>query len=190
TKRLGGGFGGKVNNATWIASMCAVVALKMNRPVYGFLSRSDDMMITGKRHEVFSKYRVGFDAQGKIKGIHYHAWLNGGWSKDHSEGVTMVMGVMIDSVYNIPNLHFTGYPVKTNTCSNTAFRGYGNPQGTLVNEGVMRRIAFEVGKEVEVVKRLNFALEGDRRFMGGKIHSDALIECWDYCYKWSDFELR
>lgn len=59
TKRLGGGFGGKVNNASWIACMCAIVAKKLNRPTYGFLSRADDLAITGKRHEVHAKYRFG-----------------------------------------------------------------------------------------------------------------------------------
>ncbi|CAP36505.1 Protein CBG19218 [Caenorhabditis briggsae] len=190
TKRLGGGFGGKVNNASWIACMCAVVARKLNRPVYGFLSRSDDLAITGKRHGVYAKYKVGIDSDGKIEGIHYEAWLNGGWSKDHSEGVTMVMGILVDGVYKMGNLRFDGYPVKTNSNSNTALRGYGNPQSTLVNEGVMRRIAREVNKDVEEVKKLNFALQGDHRFMGGKIHNDALGECWEYCTNWSEFEKR
>ncbi|CAO4380409.1 unnamed protein product [Caenorhabditis nigoni] len=190
TKRLGGGFGGKVNNASWIACMCAVVARKLNRPVYGFLSRADDLAITGKRHGVYAKYKVGIDSEGKIEGIHYQAWLNGGWSKDHSEGVTMVMGILVDGVYKMGNLRFDGYPVKTNSNSNTALRGYGNPQSTLVNEGVMRRIAREVNKDVEEVKKLNFALQGDHRFMGGKIHNDALGECWEYCTNWSEFEKR
>ncbi|CAI2354516.1 unnamed protein product [Caenorhabditis sp. 36 PRJEB53466] len=190
TKRLGGGFGGKVNNASWIACMCAVVARKLNRPVYGFLSRGDDLAITGKRHPIHAKYRVGIDAEGKVKGIHHQVWLNGGWSKDHSEGVTMVMGVKIDDVYNMGALRFDGYPVKTNSCSNTALRGYGNPQGKLINEGVMRRIAHKVKKPVEEVKRLNFAVEGETNFMGGRIHNDALVECWEYCTKWAEFEAR
>ncbi|KAF1750615.1 hypothetical protein GCK72_017166 [Caenorhabditis remanei] len=190
TKRLGGGFGGKVNNASWIACMCAVVARKLNRPTYGFLSRADDLAITGKRHGVFAKYKVGIDAEGKIQGIHYESWLNGGWSKDHSEGVTMVMGIMVDDVYNMGVVRFDGYPVKTNSNSNTALRGYGNPQSKLVNEGVMRRIAREVNKDVEEIKKLNFALEGDSRFLGARIHNDALAECWEYCTTWSEFEKR
>ncbi|CAL2045675.1 unnamed protein product [Caenorhabditis brenneri] len=190
TKRLGGGFGGKVNNASWIACMCAVVARKLNRPAYGFLSRADDLAVTGKRHGVHAKYRVGIDSEGKIEGVHYQAWLNGGWSKDHTEGVTMVMGILVDDVYNMGALRFDGYPVKTNSNSNTALRGYGNPQSKLINEGVMRRIAREVKKDVEEIKKLNFALEGDRRYLGGKIHNDALGECWEYCTNWSEFEKR
>lgn len=190
TKRLGGGFGGKVNNASWIACMCAVVARKLNRPAYGFLSRADDLAVTGKRHAAYAKYRVGIDKEGKIEGIHYQAWLNGGWSKDHTEGVTMVMGILVDDVYGMGAVRFDGYPVKTNSNSNTALRGYGNPQSKLLNEGVMRRIAFEVKKDVEDVKKLNFALEGDRRYLGGTIHNDALGECWEYCTNWSEFEKR
>uniref|UniRef100_A0A1I7T580 Xanthine dehydrogenase n=1 Tax=Caenorhabditis tropicalis TaxID=1561998 RepID=A0A1I7T580_9PELO len=190
TKRLGGGFGGKVNNASWIACMCAVVARKLNRPAYGFLSRADDLAITGKRHGVYAKYRVGIDSEGKIEGIYYKAWLNGGWSKDHTEGVTMVMGVLVDEVYNMGTVRFEGYPVKTNSNSNTALRGYGNPQSKLLNEGVMRRIAREVKKDVEEVKKLNFSFEGHHRFLGTKIHNDSLGECWECCTNWSEFEKR
>lgn len=102
----------------------------------------------------------------------------------------MVMGLKVDDVYDMGDVRFDGYPVKTNSCSNTALRGYGNPQAKLINEGIMRKIAHETGKGVEEVKRLNFALEGDKNYLGGIIHSDALVECWEYCTKWSDFDQR
>lgn len=190
TKRMGGAFGGKLNNASWIACICSVVAKKLNRPTYGYLSREEDLAITGKRHGVYTKYRVGINSDGKVQGIHHQAWLNGGWSKDHTEGVTMVMGQFVDDVYNMGTVRYDGYPVKTNTNSNTAFRGYGNPQAKLVSEGVMRRIAREVGKSTEEVKKLNFAFEGEKRYLSGNIYSDAHIECWEYCTRWSDFEKR
>ncbi|EFO87051.1 hypothetical protein CRE_19396 [Caenorhabditis remanei] len=190
TKRLGGAFGGKISNPAWIACMCAVVARKLNRPTYGFLSRADDLAITGKRHGVYAKYKVGIDSKGKVQGIHYQAWLNGGWSKDHTEPVTMIMGTLVDDAYNMGVVRFDGYPVKTNSNSNTAFRGYGNPQAKMINEGVMRRIAREVNKDVEEIKNLNFAREGETRYLEDRILNDALLECWDYCMKWSEFEKR
>ncbi|CAO4380410.1 unnamed protein product [Caenorhabditis nigoni] len=190
TKRLGGGFGGKVHNASWIACMCAVVARKLNRPVYGFLSRADDLAITGKRHAIYAKYRVGIDSEGKAQAAHFETWLNGGWSIDHTENVTAVMSILVDDVYNLGSVRSVGYPVKTNSSSSTAFRGYGQPQSKLLNEGVMRRIARAVNKDVEEIKKLNFAVEGDRRFLGDRIHNDAHTECWEYCTNWSDFEHR
>ncbi|CAB3398476.1 unnamed protein product [Caenorhabditis bovis] len=190
TKRLGGGFGGKVNVATWLATICAIAARRLKKPVFGCYTRNEDLLITGKRHAVYAKYRVGFESSGKVKALHYEAYLNGGWSKDHTEGVTMVLGLTSSDVYDYEMYRLDGYPVKTNTNSNTAMRGYGIPQQKLMNEEVMRRIAFIVGKKAEDVKELNFLHEGGFNFCGQQIRDDALIECWRACKQLSDFEKR
>ncbi|CAI2354515.1 unnamed protein product [Caenorhabditis sp. 36 PRJEB53466] len=190
TKRMGGAFGGKVTSATWIGAMCAIVAQRLKRPVFGHPSRSDDLVMTGKRHPIYAKYKVGIDAEGKVKGAHHKVYVDGGWTKDHTDGVTTVIGIKVDDVYDMGTVRFEGYQVKTNKCSSTSFRGFGNPQAKLINEGVMRRIAHEVNKSTHEIKKLNFNVEGGKNYMGGTIHSDAHTECWQCCELFSEFERR
>ncbi|CAD6192309.1 unnamed protein product [Caenorhabditis auriculariae] len=190
TKRLGGAFGGKLTNAAAIAVIGAVVGHDLKRPVSCTLSRRDDLVSTGKRHGFYSKYRIGINDEGRVQSVDLNNYVNCGWSVDHSDGVVMVMTSRMDAVYDFGIARAIGHPMKTNTCSNTAFRGYGHPQGWLVAEGMMRRIAREVGKDVEEVKELNFNHEGRKTFAGATIRNDAMLLCWTECRSMSDFDNR
>ncbi|KAB2877293.1 MAG: xanthine dehydrogenase molybdopterin binding subunit [Pseudorhodoplanes sp.] len=155
-RRMGGAFGGKESQATIIAGIAAVLAWKAHRPVKLRLPRDDDMRATGKRHPFFIRYDVGFDADGTIHGLDLTLAANGGSVADHTPAVITRALCHADNCYWLPALHFRGLPCKTHTVSNTAFRGYGGPQGMLAIETIIDTIARHLGKPLEEVRTKNF----------------------------------
>lgn len=155
-RRMGGGFGGKESQATIIAGIAAVLAWKTRRPVKLRLPRDDDMRATGKRHPFYFRYDVGFDDSGAIEGLDLIMAANGGNVADHTPAVLTRALCHVDNCYWLPNLRFTGYACKTNIASNTAFRGYGGPQGIFAIETIIEIIARHVGKTPEEVGQRNF----------------------------------
>jgi xanthine dehydrogenase molybdopterin binding subunit/xanthine dehydrogenase small subunit len=153
--RMGGGFGGKETQGNAFAAMMALAAVKTGRPVRIQLDRDLDMMITGKRHPFHARFRVGFDARGMLLGLEADLTSDGGWSKDLSQPVLDRALFHIDNAYYIPALRAMGLIAKTNVASNTAFRGFGGPQGMLVIEEVMDRVARHLGLSPEVVRERN-----------------------------------
>lgn len=155
-RRMGGGFGGKESQATMIAGIAAVLAWKARRPVKLRMPRDDDMRATGKRHPFLFRYDVGFDDDGRIEGLDLMLAADGGNVADHTPAVLTRALCHADNCYWLPNLRFTGYACKTNIVSNTAFRGYGGPQGMFVIETVIEIIARHLGKPPEDIRARNF----------------------------------
>jgi xanthine dehydrogenase large subunit len=155
-RRMGGAFGGKESQATIIAGIAALLACKARRPVKLRLPREDDMRATGKRHPFLIRYDVGFDAEGHILALDLTLAANGGNVADHTPAVLTRALCHADNCYFLPNVRFRGLPCKTNTVSNTAFRGYGGPQGMLAIETIIEVIARRLGLPVHSVRRRNF----------------------------------
>jgi xanthine dehydrogenase molybdopterin binding subunit/xanthine dehydrogenase small subunit len=153
--RMGGGFGGKETQAATPAALAALAAHHTGKPVRVRFNRDQDMMLTGHRHPFLAKFKVGFDANGKLLAVEAHLWSNGGWSQDLSQAVTDRALFHLDNSYYIPAVEFRGQVAKTNLSSNTAFRGFGGPQGMLVIEEIMDRVARRVGLAPEVVRERN-----------------------------------
>lgn len=155
-RRLGGGFGGKESNASWVAGLAALLARTSSRPVKVRLPRHIDMISTGKRHGIEVSYTVGFDKSGKVQGLDVVLAANGGATLDLTGGVLTRALTHIDNCYWIPHFRAVGYPCKTNTVSNTAFRGFGGPQGVLVMEHAIDRIAHHLRMSTEAVRAANY----------------------------------
>jgi xanthine dehydrogenase large subunit len=155
-RRMGGGFGGKESQATLIAGIAAVLAMKTKRPVKLRLPRDDDMRATGKRHPFLIRYDVGFDEAGRILALDLLLASNGGNVADHSPAVMTRALCHSDNAYWLPNLRFRGYSCKTNTVSNTAFRGYGGPQGMIAIETIVDHIARHLDVAPDEVRRVNY----------------------------------
>jgi xanthine dehydrogenase large subunit len=155
-RRVGGAFGGKESQATIIAGIAAVLAWKTRAPVKLRLPRDDDMRATGKRHPFLIRYDVGFDGEGHILALDLILAANGGNVADHTPAVLTRALCHADNCYFLPNICFRGLPCKTNTVSNTAFRGYGGPQAMLAIETIIEVVARRLGLAVDVVRRRNF----------------------------------
>jgi xanthine dehydrogenase large subunit len=155
-RRMGGAFGGKESQATIIAGIAALLAWKARQPVKLRLPRDDDMRATGKRHPFLIRYDVGFDTQGHILALDLTLAANGGNVADHTPAVLTRALCHADNCYFLPNVRFRGLPCKTNTVSNTAFRGYGGPQAMLAIETIIEEIARRLGLPVYAVRRRNF----------------------------------
>jgi xanthine dehydrogenase large subunit len=174
-RRLGGGFGGKESNASWVAAMAALLAHHTTRPVKLRLPRETDMIATGKRHGFLFRYEVGFDDEGRVLALDAMLAANGGHSVDLTPGVVSRALTHVDNCYWVPDFRATGYACKTNTVSNTAFRGFGGPQGVLVMEDAIGRIAAFLGRTPEQVRAVNFYGEGRDETPYGQKLADNLI---------------
>jgi xanthine dehydrogenase molybdopterin binding subunit len=155
-RRMGGAFGGKETQANWTAAWAALLCHATKRPVKLRLFRDDDQIMTGKRHPYLIRYEAGFDSTGKISAIKFEQNANGGCATDLSLAILERAMLHADSSYYIPNMHVTGKAYKTNLPSNTAFRGFGGPQGMAAMEAVVDRIARYLRKDAAEVRKLNF----------------------------------
>jgi xanthine dehydrogenase large subunit len=155
-RRLGGGFGGKESNTSWYAGVAALLAQCTRRPVKIRLPRDIDMITTGKRHGFLFRYDVAFDDDGRILALDALLAANGGCTLDHTGAVLTRAVTHVDNCYWIPNYRVTGVACKTHTVSNTAFRGYGGPQGVLLMEEVIEGVARILGKSPEAVRTINY----------------------------------
>jgi len=155
-RRMGGAFGGKESQATIIAGIAAVLAWKTRKPVKLRLPRDDDMQATGKRHPFLIRYDVGFDGDGHILGLDLTLAANGGNVADHTPAVVTRALCHADNCYWLPHVRFLGLSCKTHTVSNTAFRGYGGPQGMLAIETIIDFIARHLGLTNDTVRRRNY----------------------------------
>jgi len=161
-RRMGGAFGGKESQACIIAAIAALLAARCGQPVKLRLRRDDDMIITGKRHDFLFRYGAGFDDDGRIEGVDILMAMRSGNVADLSPGVLARALCHADNCYYLPNARLRGYPCKTNTVSNTAFRGFGGPQGMLVIETVIEHIARTLGRSVDEVRAVNYYGTEDR----------------------------
>lgn len=154
-RRMGGAFGGKETQAAQWAIIAALMADATGRPVKLRLDRDDDMCSTGKRHDFLIRYDVGFDMQGCILAIEFLHALRCGMSADLSGPIANRAMFHSDNAYYLPNVTITSYRCKTNTVSNTAFRGFGGPQGMLGIERVIDAIAHQLGLDPLAVREAN-----------------------------------
>ena len=161
-RRMGGGFGGKETQGAAFACIASLLAARTGRPVKVRLDRDDDMIITGKRHDFVIDYDVGFDGDGRILGIDLMLASRCGWSADLSGAVNDRAMFHSDNAYYLENVTITSYRCKTNTVSNTAFRGFGGPQGMMGIEYVVDEIARSLGKDPLDIRKLNFYGVGER----------------------------
>jgi xanthine dehydrogenase molybdopterin binding subunit/xanthine dehydrogenase small subunit len=179
--RMGGGFGGKETQAATFASLAALAAAKTGRPVRVRVNRDLDMMITGKRHPFFARFQVGYDAEGLLLAAKVELISNGGWSLDLSMPVTDRAVFHLDNAYYIPHAEFSGQVAKTNLASNTAFRGFGGPQGMVVIEEIIDRIARRLGRRPEEVRERNLYRgrgEANTTHYGQEIEDNRIERVW------------
>jgi len=155
-RRMGGGFGGKESQPALIAAIAALAAAKTGRPAKLRLDRDDDMILTGKRHDVQISYDVGFNDSGRIAGVRFDQALRCGYSADLSAAIADRAMFHADNAYQLNNAEIASRRLKTHTVSNTAFRGFGGPQGMIGIERVIDEIAFVLGKDPLDVRKVNF----------------------------------
>jgi len=161
-RRMGGGFGGKETQMTQWACIAALVARKTGRPAKLRLDRGDDMRSTGKRHAFAYRYDVGFDGDGRILGLDLVLAARCGFSADLSGPVNDRAVFHADNAYWLPNVALHSYRCKTNTVSDTAFRGFGGPQGMFPIEHVIDEVARALGRDPLDVRRANFYGKDER----------------------------
>jgi len=154
-RRMGGGFGGKESQAALMAAAAAVLARKTQRPVKLRMDRDADMRMTGKRHDFVADYEVGFDEQGRVLALSVMLASRCGYSADLSGPVNDRAMFHLDNAYYLENVEIVSHRCKTHTVSNTAFRGFGGPQGMLVIEAILDDIARTLGLDSLDVRRLN-----------------------------------
>ncbi len=191
--RMGGGFGGKETQGNAIAALCAIAAVKTGRPVRWQLDRDEDIAVTGKRHPFLARYRAGHDEEGRLLAVDVKLFSDGGWSLDLSQPVNDRALFHLDNAYYIPHSRFEGRVAKTNTVSNTAFRGFGGPQGMLVIEEILGRIALKLGLPAEEVRRRNFyhgSGETNTTHYGEEIGDHHLDRIWSELLESSEFVVR
>jgi xanthine dehydrogenase large subunit len=181
--RLGGGFGGKEDQASPWAAMAALSALKLNRPVKLILPRHDDMIMTGKRNPYSSDFKIGLTKEGKILAYEVTFYQNAGASADLSPAVLDRTLFHCTNSYYIPNVKATGYCCRTNLPSNTAFRGFGGPQGKFVIECAIYKAAEKLGVDASVVQKKNLLKEGDEFHYGQKATNVHTHSSWNLAEK-------
>lgn len=177
--RMGGGFGGKEMQPHGFAAIAALGAKLTGRPVRLRLNRTQDLTMSGKRHGFHAEWKIGFDADGRIRALDATLTADGGWSLDLSEPVLARALCHIDNTYWIPNARVAGRIAKTNTVSNTAFRGFGGPQGMLVIEDIMGRCAPLLGLDPMELRERNFYQQGQSTPYGQPVaHPERISTVW------------
>ncbi|KAK9877005.1 hypothetical protein WA026_016033 [Henosepilachna vigintioctopunctata] len=189
-KRIGGGFGGKESKSIIVGIPAAVAAFHLGRPIRVMLDRDEDMIMTGGRHPFQMKYKVAFDDNGRILGCKIALYSNAGYSVDLSPSVLERALTHFENSYQIPVVHAEGFMCKTNIPSNTAFRGFGGPQGMYAAENIIQHIAEYLNKDVVEISQLNLYKEGDLTFYNQKLINCTLRTCWEECLKMSDYHSR
>ena len=160
--RMGGAFGGKETQADAVAAIAALGSVLTRRPVLVRLDRAVDSTLTGKRHPGRAEWRVGFDDDLRIVALTCDLVLDGGWCADLSEAVVARALCHIDNAYRLPHADVLGRAARTNKTSQTAFRGFGGPQGMFVIEDIMGRAALRLGVPADDLRRRNFYRSGER----------------------------
>uniref|UniRef100_A0A6Q2WUR0 xanthine dehydrogenase n=1 Tax=Esox lucius TaxID=8010 RepID=A0A6Q2WUR0_ESOLU len=189
-KRMGGGFGGKESRSTILSTVVAVAAHKLKRPVRCMLDRDEDMLVTGGRHPFYGQYKVGYMKSGKVVALKVTFYSNAGNSMDLSFSIMERALFHMENSYNIANVWGRGYPCKTNLPSNTAFRGFGGPQGMLVAESWINDVAQSLGLPTEQVRRLNLYKQGDTTPYSQILEHITLDRCWDECLETAHYKQR
>lgn len=191
-KRMGGGFGGKESQAAPFAAYAALVAKKLNRAARLQLTKDEDMQMTGKRHPFKFFYEVGFDKEGVINGLTAKVYSDAGAYADLSSSILERAMFHIDGSYFIPSCLIEGFAMRTNHLSNTAFRGFGGPQGNLCIEAIIEEIAEVVGSDSLLVRKKNLYSEkrGTVTPYGQVVEHNMLPEIFSQLQKDCDYDNR
>jgi len=192
TRRMGGAFGGKETQANHVAAWSALLCHATGRPVKIRLFRDDDQKMTGKRHPYIINYEAGFDNQGKLQAVIFEQHADAGCATDLSMAILERAMLHADNSYYIPNMLVTGKAYKTNLPSNTAFRGFGGPQGMAGIEQVIDRIARFLKKDAAEIRRLNFyGTDKDNiTHYGQTVELNRLENIYRELYSTSEYERR
>ena len=191
-KRMGGGFGGKETQAAIPAMFAALLAEKTKRPVRFAYTKDDDMRFTGKRHPFKVGYKAGFRRDGRLTAVDLQLFSNGGCSADLSFAVLERAMLHSDNTFYLPNVRIVGRVCKTNLPSNTAFRGFGGPQGIAGIENVVEQVALALDKDPLDVRRVNLYGVSERNTTqyGQVVRNNVLGELFDACRRESDYDRR
>lgn len=189
-KRMGGGFGGKETRNIAFTVPVAVAAAKLGCPVRNMLDRDEDMVSSGTRHPFYGKYKVGFTKDGKITAVECDIYNNAGHSLDLSAAVMDRALFHSDATYKIPNIRVTGHVCKTNIPSNTAFRGFGGPQGMFIAETWIEHIAKSLDVPAKQVREKNMYNEGETTHFNQPLIQCNIKRCWEECIERSDYYNR
>jgi xanthine dehydrogenase large subunit len=186
--RMGGAFGGKEVQANAWAAVAAVGATTLGRPVRVRLTRAQDMTLTGKRHPFLARFRAGFDDQGIVTALKLELFSDGGWSLDLSAPILSRALFHADNCYHLRDVEIVGRVCRTNRVSHTAFRGFGGPQGMVVIEDIVDRIARRLGLPAHEVRARNFYRPGDTTHYGQPVRdADRIERIWGELQESSDF---
>ncbi|NYD40403.1 xanthine dehydrogenase molybdopterin binding subunit [Nocardioides panaciterrulae] len=189
--RMGGGFGGKEMQPHGYAAVAALGSVLTGRPVRLRLNRTQDLTMSGKRHGFHAQWRVGFDDDGRLQALEATLTSDGGWSLDLSEPVLARALCHVENAYWIPHVLVHGRVARTHKTSQTAFRGFGGPQGMLVIEDVLGRCAPLLGLDPAELRRRNFYAPGQATPYGQEVrHADRLERVWEQLLAFSGFEDR
>jgi xanthine dehydrogenase large subunit len=189
--RMGGAFGGKEVQANPWAAIAALGAWKTRRPVRVRLTRALDFALTGKRHPFLARYAAGFGGDGRLEGVRIWLYSDGGWSLDLSEPIMSRALFHCDNAYLLPAAELTGLICRTHKTSQTAFRGFGGPQGMLVIEEILDQAARRLGLPPETVRERNFYREGDTTVYGQPVKDAGRIGAiWRGLMESSGFDRR
>ncbi|MBM4167497.1 MAG: xanthine dehydrogenase molybdopterin binding subunit, partial [Ignavibacteria bacterium] len=191
-RRMGGAFGGKETQGNHVACWCALLCNATKRPVKIRLFRDDDMKITGKRHRFLSRYEIGFDDDGKILSANIELNCDGGCATDLSFAIMQRAMLHVDNAYFIPNLCVVGNVWKTNLPSNTAFRGFGGPQGMAVAETIIDCVARYLKKDAAEIRFKNFygMKENNTTHYGEVVENNHLFSMYEQLKKSSEYDKR
>ena len=190
-KRMGGGFGGKESQGAPIAAYAALAARKLNRPARLILTKDQDMMLTGKRHPFENEWEVGFDDDGRILGLKALLQSDGGAYADLSSSILERAMFHIDSAYYLENCWVDAVCYRTNNHSNTAFRGFGGPQGTMTIESIIEDIARHLRKDPADVRAVNlYRGLNVRTPYGQDLENNMLPAIWEELMRSSEYRRR
>ena len=190
-RRIGGGFGGKETNFM-TSAICALLSYKTKQPIKLRLDRDDDIIITGKRHDFYSEYEVGFNDNGKIDGLKLKLASRCGMSSDLSYAINERALLHIDNAYYLSDLEVKNYLCKTNTSSSTAFRGFGGNQGMMAIENIIDNIARFLIKDPSEIRQINFYGQNKRNIThyGMKINDNVIQDIFKSLLKKSNYKKR
>ena len=191
-RRIGGGFGGKETQSFLFAAIASIASKKLNKPVKLRLDRDDDMIMTGKRHDFYFKYEVGFTNNGEINALKILMASRCGISADLSGAINDRAIYHIDNAYFIPNIEIESYRCKTNTVSNTAFRGFGGPQGMLCIENILENISQKLNKDSCEIRKINFYKNKTKNetHYGMKVTDNVISDIFDQLINKSQYYKR
>tara|TARA_B100000579_G_scaffold146895_1_gene119189 strand:+ start:347 stop:2659 length:2313 start_codon:yes stop_codon:yes gene_type:complete len=191
-RRIGGGFGGKETQSFIFAAICTLLSKKTNCPIKLRMDRDDDILITGKRHDFYSDYEVGFNDKGIIEGLKIKLLSRCGISPDLSGAINGRALLHIDNAYYLSDVLVENYLCKTNTSSSTAFRGFGGNQGMMIIENIIDNVAKYLKKDPAVIRKLNFYQKNKKNIThyGMKIQDNVINEIFNKLIKSSNYNKR